>query len=72
MVQGVTEEPPEPEYEEKPLWTADIKKPKSFRGNILMVNRASYIRKCRKQKLTIFWASLCEVNNAIEGKDFKQ
>src|SRR5258705_9116505 len=37
-VQGVSEEPPEPAYQEKKLWTADIRKPKPFRGNIVMLN----------------------------------
>jgi hypothetical protein len=44
MVQGVTEEPPEPEYEEKKLWTADIRKTKPFRRNIVMLNGASCFR----------------------------
>jgi hypothetical protein len=43
-VQGVTEEPPEPIYEEKKLWTADIQKPKPFRGNIVMLNGTSFFR----------------------------
>jgi hypothetical protein len=30
MVQGVSEDPPEPVYEEKKLWMADIRKPKPF------------------------------------------
>jgi len=41
-VQGVTEEPPEPVYQEKKLWTADIRGPRPFRGNIVMLNGASF------------------------------
>jgi len=41
-VQGVTEDPPEPIYEEKKLWTADIRKSKPFRGNIVRLNGASF------------------------------
>jgi hypothetical protein len=44
MVQGVTEEPPEQVYEEKKIWTADIWKPKSFRGNIVMLNGTLFFR----------------------------
>jgi hypothetical protein len=34
MVQGVTEEPPQPIYEEKKLLTANIRKSRPFQGNI--------------------------------------
>jgi hypothetical protein len=30
-VQGATEEPPEPVYEEQTFWTANIRKPQPFR-----------------------------------------
>jgi hypothetical protein len=43
-VQGVTEERPEPIYEETKVWTADIRKPKPFRGHIVMLNGASFFR----------------------------
>jgi hypothetical protein len=71
-VKGVTEELPEPVYEEKKLWTADIRKPKPFRGNIVMLNGASFFRTVREGKLTIFKASLYDINKAIEAKDFKE
>jgi hypothetical protein len=57
-VQGVTEEPPEPIYEERKLWTANIQKPTAFRGNIVMLNGASIFLTVRRGKLTIFKASL--------------
>jgi hypothetical protein len=72
MVQGVTEEPPEPIYEEKKLWTADIRKPKSFRGIIVMLNGALFFRTVKQGKLTIFIASLYDINKAIEAKDLKE
>jgi hypothetical protein len=71
-VQGVTEEPPEPIYEEKKLWTADIRKPKPFRGNIVMLNGASFFRTVIQGKFTIFKDSLYDINKAIEAKDIKE
>jgi hypothetical protein len=71
-VQGVTEEPPEPIYEEKKLWTADIWKPRPFRGNIVMLNGASFFRMVTQGRLTIFKASLYDINKAIEAQDFKE
>jgi hypothetical protein len=71
-VQGVTEEPPEPIYEETKLWTADIRKPKPFWNNIVMLNGASFFRTVKKGKLTIFKASLYDINKVIEAKDLKE
>jgi hypothetical protein len=70
-VQGVSEEPPEPVYEEKTLWTADINKPRPFRNNIVMLNWTVFFRKVQRGKLTIFKASLYDINKAIEAKDLK-
>jgi hypothetical protein len=41
-VHRVTEEPPEPVYEWKNLWTANIKKTKALRGNIILLNGESF------------------------------
>jgi hypothetical protein len=71
-VQGVTEEPPEPIYEEKKLRTADIQKPKPFRGNIVMLNGTSFFRKVKPEKLTIFKESLYDIKKPIEAKDLKE
>jgi len=71
-VQGVTEEPPEPIYPEKKLWTADIRGQRPFRGNIVMLNGASFFRTVKRGKLTIFKASLYDINKAIEVKDLKE
>jgi len=57
MVQGVFEEPPEPIYEEKELWRAEIRKLKAFRGKIVMLNGASFFRTVKRGKSTIFNAS---------------
>ena len=43
-VQGVSEEPPEPVYEEMTLGTADIRKVRPFRGSIVMINGASFFK----------------------------
>ena len=71
-VQGVSEEPPEPVYEGKMLWTADIRKPKPVRGNIVMLNGASFFRTVKRGKLTILKASLYDINKAIEAEDLKE
>jgi hypothetical protein len=72
MVQEVTEEPPEQVYEEKKLWTANIRKPKPFQGNIVMLNGTSFFRTVQRGKLTVFKASLYDINKAIEAKDLKE
>jgi hypothetical protein len=71
-VQGVTEEPPETVYEGKKLWTADIRKPKPFRGNIVMLNEASFFRTVKQGKLTILKAPLYDINKVIEPKNDKE
>jgi hypothetical protein len=72
MVQGVTEEPPAPVYEEKKLWTADIQKPSPFRGNIVMLNNLSFFSTVKLGKLVLFMASRYDINKAIEAKDLKE
>lgn len=72
MVQGVTEEPPEPVYELKNLWTADIKKPELFRGNIVMLKGASFFQTVTWEKPNIFKASIDNINKAIEANDLKE
>jgi hypothetical protein len=72
MVQGVSEEPPERIYKEEKLWTADIKKPRPSRNNIVMLNETSFFKTVQRGKLTIFKASLYDINKAIEAKDLKE
>jgi hypothetical protein len=71
-VQGVSEEPPGPVYGEEKSWTVDIRKPKPFRGSIVMLNGASFFRTVKCGKLTIFKGSLYDINKAIEVKELKE
>jgi hypothetical protein len=41
-VQGVTEEPPEPVYQTNEVFETQIRPPRPFRGNIVMLNGASF------------------------------
>jgi hypothetical protein len=69
-VQGVTEEPPEPVYEEKKVWTANIWKPKPSRGNIVMLNGASFVTGGVGRR----WYRCCwtELEVRIEGQNEDQ
>jgi len=71
-VQGVTEEPPEPIYQVKDIFEPKIRPLRPFRGDIVMVNGASFFRIVKKGKLMLFKASLHDINKAIETKDLKQ
>jgi hypothetical protein len=42
------------------------------RGDIAMLNGASFFRTVKKGKLTLFKASLYDINKAIEAKDLKE
>jgi len=72
MVQGVTEEPPEPVYQVKEIFEPQIRPLRPFRGNIVMLNGASFFRTVKKEKLTVFKASIYDINQAIEAKDLKE
>jgi len=71
-VQGVMEEPPEPVYQVKDIFEPQIRSPRPFQGNIAMLKGASFFRTVKKGKLTIFKASLYDINKAIEPKDLKE
>jgi hypothetical protein len=71
-VQGVSKEPPEPIYKERKLWTADIRKPRPFRNNIVMLNGTTFFRTVQRGKLTIFKVSQYDINKAIKVKDLKE
>ena len=71
-VQGVTEEPPEPIYQAREIWEPKIRPLRPFQGNIVMLNGASFFCTVKKGKLTIFKASLYDINKAIEAKDLKE
>jgi hypothetical protein len=71
-VQGVTEEPPEPIYQAKDIFEQKLRPPRPFRGNIVMLNGASFFHTVKKGKLAIFKASLYDINKAIEAKDLNE
>jgi len=71
-VQGVTEEPPEPVYQVKDIFEQKIRPLRPFRGDIVMLNGASFFRTVKKRKLTVFKASLYDIKKAIEAKDLKE
>jgi hypothetical protein len=71
-VQGVTEQPPEPVYQVKEIFEPKIRPIRPFQGNIVMLNGALFFRTVRKGRLTVFKASLYNINKAIEGNDLKE
>jgi len=71
-VQGVTDEPPEPVYQVKDIFEPKIRPLRPFRGDIVMLNGASFLRTVKKAKLTVFKASLYDINQAIQAKDLKE
>jgi hypothetical protein len=72
MVQGVTKEPPEPVYQVKDIFEPKIRPLRSFRGDIVMLNGASFFRTVKKGKLIVFKAALYDINKTIEAKDLKE
>ena len=71
-VQGVTEEPPEQIYQVEDIFEPQIRPPRPFQGNIVMLNGALFFREVKKGKLKIVEASLYDINKAIEAKDLKE
>ena len=71
-VEGVTEEPPEPVYQVKDIFELQIRPPRPFEGNIVMLNGASFFHTVKKGKLKVFKASLYDINKAIEAKDLEE
>jgi hypothetical protein len=71
-VQGVTDEPPEPVYQVKEIFKPQIRPPRLFRGNIVILNGAAFFRMVKKEKLQVFKASLYDINKAIEAQDLKE
>jgi len=72
MVQGVTEEPPEPVCSPDGLFEPPIRPQRPFPGNIVMFNGFFFFQTVKKGKLTIFSTSLNDMNKAIEAKDLKE
>jgi hypothetical protein len=71
-VQGVTEDPPEPVYQVKKIFEPRIRSPRPFQGNMVMLNGALFFRTAEQWTLTVFKASLYNINKAIEAKDQKE
>ena len=71
-VQGVTEEPPDPGYQVTDIFEPKIRPIRLFRGDIAMLNVAFFFRTVKKGKVTLFKASLYDINKAIEEKDLKE
>jgi len=72
MVQGVTEEPPEPVYQLKKVFELQIRPLRPWRGDVVMFNGASFFWTVNKEKLTGFKVSLQDLNKAIDAKDLKE
>jgi hypothetical protein len=66
------EQPAETVYQNKEISEPQIRPPRPFQGNIVMLNGASFICMVRKGRLTVFKASLYDINKAIEVKDLKE
>jgi len=72
-VQRVTEEPPEPVYFlSKGIFAQQIRPQRPFRGNIVMLSGSSCFRTVKKGNLTVFKASLYDINKAIEAKYWRE
>jgi hypothetical protein len=71
-VQGVTEEPTEPVYQANEIFEPQIRPSRQFQGNIVMFNGVSFFCTVKNGKLTVFKASLYDINKAIEAKDLNE
>jgi hypothetical protein len=72
MVQGVTEEPPEPVYQVKKIFETKIRPLRPFRGDIVMLNGAAFFRTFKKGRLRVFKSSLYDINIVIKAEDLKE
>jgi len=73
MVQGLTEKPPEWVYScSKRIIEPQIQPQHAFQGNINMLHGSSFLWTFKKGPLTIFNASLYDINWAIEAKDLQE
>jgi hypothetical protein len=71
-IHGVTEKPPEPVYQVKEIFEPNIRPIRPFQGDIVMLNGTLFFRTVKKGRLTVFKASLYDINKAIEAKDLKE
>jgi hypothetical protein len=71
-LQGVTQETPEPVYQVKEIFAAQIRPSRPFQGKIVMLNGASFFRNVKKGRLTVFHALLYDITTAIEVQDLEE
>jgi hypothetical protein len=71
-VQGVTEDPPVPDYLKKVVFKQQTRPQWPLRENNLILNGASFFRTVKRRRLTVFKASLYDINKAIEVKNLKE
>jgi hypothetical protein len=72
MVQGITEEPPEPVSQVKDIFEPQIRPQTPCRGGIIMLNGLSFFRTLKKGRLAIFKTLFYDINKAIEAEDLKK
>jgi hypothetical protein len=72
MIQGVTEEPPEPVYQVQEIFEPKIQPLRPFRGDVVMLNGSSFFQTVKIGRLMVFKASLYDINKAIEAKNLKE
>jgi len=72
-VHAVTEELPQPVcHPQKATLLPQIRPQWPFRGNIIMLNGSLFLRTVKKGNLTVFKASLYDIDESIEEKDDKE
>jgi hypothetical protein len=71
-MKGVTEDPPKPVYLAKDIFEPQIRPPRTFQRTIGILNRSSCVRTLKTGTLTVDTASIYNINNAFEAKDFKE
>jgi len=73
LVQGVTEEPPEPVYSEKEeIFNPQIQPQRPYQSNWVKLDGWSFFRTVKYGKLTIFKGSPYDIDKPIETKDVKE
>jgi hypothetical protein len=72
MVQRVTEELLKPVYQMEEIFEPKIRPLRPFRGDIVMLNGASFFWTVKEGKLSLFKSLLHDINKSIEEKDLKE
>jgi len=68
----VTEKPRELACYVNDIFEPQIRPPRHIQCEIVMLNRTSFFRTVKKEKLSVFKVSLYDTNMAIEAKDSKE